>query len=171
MTTNTILDDAEQRIGSATAAAKDSRRQIIEVMRDEIGEPHLKRAEIELPKMETVITKEVRPYLDRLTRLSHHATTPLRPDILAHVRELENACATGTDWVRTGIEEYKRLTPPFESGTQKIDMSRRAAEVYGIRIKLMNWDGKVSRWRDLMAYIDQYIQDSGWPASAPVERS
>jgi len=161
---STILDDAEARIAPATARARATRAEIIEGMREEIGRQHYEQAKVELPKVERVIAKEVRPYLDRLTRLSQHATAPLRSDILAYARELETACATGTDWVRAGIDEWNRLAPPFVNGTLQLDLTRRAEEVGSIRMKLKSWDGRESRIRDLMAYINNYIQEGGWPA-------
>ena len=77
---------------------------------------------------------------------------------------METACATGTDWVRAGIDEWNRLAPPFVKGTLQLDLTRRAEEVGSIRMKLKSWDGRESRIRDLMAYINNYIQEGGWPA-------
>jgi hypothetical protein len=161
---STILDDAEARIAPATERARATRAEIIERMREEIGRQHYEQAKVELSKVERVIAQEVRPYLNRLTRLSQHATAPLRSDILKYVRELETACATGTDWVRAGIDEWNSLAPPFVKGTLQLDLTRRAEEVGSIRMKLKSWDGRESRMRDLVAYINQYIQESGWPA-------
>lgn len=167
MTTNTVLDDAEKRATDATAHAHTTQREIIETMREEIGRQHYQQAKVELPKLEQFIATHARPYVDRLTRLSQRAPVPLRSDILAHVRELQEACASGMDWVRAGIEDWDRLAPPLMPGTQQIDLMRRGAEVDSVRRRLMNWEGKESRCRDLMAYIDNYIKESGWPTSQP----
>jgi hypothetical protein len=159
-----ILDDAEQRIVPAAAAAQTRQREIVASMREEIGRQHYEHATVELPKLEQFIAKQVRPYVDRLMRLSHHAPAPLPPRILEKVRELQEGCASGTDWVRAGIDEWDRLAPPFVPGTQQLDTRRRTAEVDSLRKRLRNWDGRQARLRELMAHIDDYIKDTAWPS-------
>jgi len=83
------------------------------------------------------------------------------------VRELSDACLSGTRWTREGLDEWDHLAPPFVPGTQQIDGRRRAAEVDSLRRKLTNWNGKLSRLRALKASIEQYILESGWPAPQP----
>lgn len=167
MSTNTVLDDAGQRVGAAKAAAQTRQKEIIESMREEIGRQHYQRANLELPKLEQFITKHARPYLEHLTRLSQHAPAPLPSGILVYVRELESLCLSGTDWVQSAISEWDRLAPPFEANTQRLHLARRTTEVASIRTRLMNWEGKESRMRVLMTLIDTYVEQSHWPASPP----
>ena len=74
---------------------------------------------------------------------------------------------SGSGWVRVGIDEWDRLAPPLIPKTQQIDQNRRAVEVASICQKLMNWDGRQSRLRDLMALIEEYVRESGSPSMQP----
>jgi hypothetical protein len=163
-----VLEDAEQRIAPAAATAQTIQRERIQAMREEIGPQHYVQAQVELPKLEQVIAKDIRPFLEYLVRISQQAKTPLPPSVLDRVRELQELCESGARWVREGIDEWERLTPPLVRNTQQLDTGRRGTEVASLRTKLMNWDGKRSRLRDLRANIEQYIQESGWPAAQPV---
>lgn len=167
METNHVLDDAEQRIAPARAAAHTRQKEIIDGMREEVGREHYAHAQVELPKLDKFIAKDSRPFLDHLVRISQQATTPLPPFVLAWVNELNEHCVSGTNWVREGIDEWNRLAPPFLPSTQQIDQRRRGAEVASLRTKLMSWSGKASRLRDLRAWIEQYIAESGWPTMQP----
>ena len=164
---STILDDAEARLAPAAASAQTRQREIIEAMREVIGRPHYEQAKVELPKLEQFIAKESRPFLDHLKRISQQKKTPLPPSVMAWVREMSDACMSGADWVRAGIDEWDHLAPPFVNGTQQIDERRRTTEVASLRVKLMNWNGRRSRLRDLKVWIERYIQESGWPATQP----
>jgi hypothetical protein len=167
MNTLTVLDEAERRLPAEADRRRTLHREIVDGMRTEIGVNHYQEAKEQLPKLEEFITKHARPYLDRMVRLSHGATVPLPSYILAYVRELETTCATGTDWVRAGVGDWDRLAPPLIPDTQQIDHNRRAGEVDSIRRRLMNWNGKESRLRDLMTHINNYLKDSNWPVSPP----
>lgn len=92
---------------------------------------------------------------------------PLPVYIAAQLRELQDTCATGTDWVKPAIAEWDGLAPPFIPNTQQIDQTRRAVEVDSHRRRLMNWNGRESRLRDLKANFTNYIETTGWPASQP----
>jgi hypothetical protein len=164
---STILDHAEARIAPAALAAQTRQREIIEAMREECGLKHYTEAREQLPKLDHVIATESRPFLDQLTRISQQKNAPLPPSVSAWVRELADACFSGTRWTREGIDEWERLTPPCVPGTQQLDMLRRAVEIDSLRRKLMNWNGKLSRLRELKASIEQYILESNWPAPQP----
>ena len=164
---STILDHAEARIAPAALAAQTRQREIIEAMREEIGLKHYTEAREQLPKLDHVIATESRPFLDHLMRISQQKNAPLPPSVSAWVRELADACFSGTRWTREGIDEWDRLAPPCVPGTQQLDMMRRAVEIDSLRRKLMNWNGKSSRLHELKASIEQFILESGWPAPQP----
>lgn len=161
---STILDDAEQRLAPAAATAQTRQREIIEAMREEIGRQHYAQAQVELPKLERFIAEDVRPFPERLVRISQQAKTPLPSSVLAWVREMHETCENGTRWTREGLDEWARLAPPFVPNTQQLDMMRRKTEVASLRTKLMNWNGRQSRLRDLRAYVERFIRESDWPA-------
>ena len=168
METTTILDAAEQRLAPAAATAQTRQRDLIQAMREEIGPQHRAQAQVELPKLEQFIEKDIRPFRDHLVRISQQAKTPLPPSVLVWVRELNETCESGTRWVREGIDEWERLTPPLVRNTQQLDMGRRAIDVTSIRRKLMNWDGKRSFMEQRRKQVEDYIKQSGWPAAQPV---
>lgn len=167
MTTNTILDQAEQRVTDLKTQAHTTAKDIVAGMYEEIGRQHYAQAQVELPKLEQSIAKNSRPFLDQLVRISQQAKTPLPPFVLAWVRELQEFCVTGAQWTREGIDEWNRLAPPFVAGTQQLDPARRTREVDSLRKKLTNWNGRRHRLYELKVWIEQYIQESGWPAAQP----
>jgi hypothetical protein len=167
MTTNTILDEAEQRISSANTDVQATRTQIVESMRDEIGRQHYEQAKMKLEELERAITKLYRPFADRVEQIQQQTRAPLPSDIRGWLQEMRTICDTVPTTIRAGIEGWDRLTVPWQADGRTLDIPTRANLIYNIRVSLRNWDGAVSRLDSLKIYVENYIRDSGWPSSAP----
>lgn len=161
----TILDKAEGRIPSVYKTAQEFRAQSIDAMRDEIGRAHYTQAKDQLPKLERTIKETYRPFLDRIAHIQTQANTPLPAETLKWLREMATLCETVPNTIRNGLDEWDRLTPPIWTDGKSIDVTARAQLVSNIRSCLRNWDGAASRLDALKAYVERYIQESGWPAT------
>jgi len=159
----TIIDHAEQRATTTAEQVRATRQEVIRLMREEIGPQHYAAAKTELPKLEQFLATEIRPFLDRLTRLAARGTTSLPVYVMAWVREITTLSEIVPSTIRRGIDGWERLEPPIWTDGRSIDISARACMVFQIRTALMNWNGVQSRLETLRAQIEQYIHESGWP--------
>ena len=164
MTTNTVLDDAEQRIAPAVATARTIRQERIDAMCEEIGRQHYTQAKDQLPKLERAISETYRPFLERVATIQAQSKVPLPLAVQPWLREMATLCDTVPNTVRAGIEGWDRLTPPIWTDGKSVDITMRAELIGGLRQCLRNWDGIQGRLNDLTAQAERYFQESGWPA-------
>jgi hypothetical protein len=167
MTTTTVLDDAEQRIPPATATAQEVRQGRIEAMREEVGRKHYDQAKLELPKFEAFLSKEIRPFVDRVSRIGQRAMNPLPHHVQLWLNEMVMLGESVPRTIHTGFDAWAKLAPPIGPDGREVDVNERARLIYHIRFCLRNWDGMQGRLGDLKAYTEHYIRESGWPASQP----
>lgn len=167
MTPSSILDAAEARLAPGVAAAQTSRKAILESMRDEIGRQHYEHATVELPKLERFIEHEMRPWLARLSAIHAKAKTPFPSNVHAWLSETATLCDSFPNQVRGGIDAWERMVVPIWTDGHSVDLTARAMLVASIRQSLRSWDGASGRLEHLRAYVEQYIKESGWPASPP----
>ena len=165
MTTPSVLDAAEARLAPAAAAAQTSRKAILDAMRDEIGRQHYEHAKIELPKLEQFIEHEMRPWLARLSALHANAKTPFPSTVHAWLSEAAKLCDCLPNQVRGGIDAWGKMVVPIWTDGHSVDINARMALVGTIRQLLRSWDGASGRLEHLMAFVEQYIKESGWPAT------
>ena len=166
MTTNTILDDAEERVSDAHAHTKTTQTQIIDAMREEIGRQHYAQAKVTLPELERAMAKTYRPFVERVTGISAQAKAALPPDVQGWLRDMMTACDTVPTVVRQGIDGWDRLMPPIWKDGRSLDLAVRAQLVHDIRFCLRNGDGRQGSLDNLQAQVEHYIMDSGWPSRA-----
>ena len=167
MTTPSVLDAAEARLAPAAAAAQNSRKAILDAMRDEIGRQHYEHATVELPKLEQFIEHEVRPWLARLSALHANAKTPFPSNVHGWLSEAAKLCDSVPNQVRGGIDAWEKMVVPIWTDGHSVDLTARAMLVGSIRQLLRSWDGASGRLEQLRASVEQYINESGWPASPP----
>jgi len=167
MTTNTILDDAEQRIAPTTATAQTVRQEQLAAMQQEIGRPLLDQAKIELPKLEHVIAKDIRPFLARVASIAQRANTPLPIYVQNWLSEMNTLCESPPRTVRSGIDAWPQLTPPIWIDGTSLDLNERGRLISHMRFCLHNFDGVQGRLEVLKAQTEHYIKESGWPAGQP----
>ena len=161
----TILDDAEQRIAPAIAAAQTRQKEIIEGMREEIGRSHYEQAKKQLPELERALAETYRPFITRLASQEVRSKSPLPSPVKAQLTEMATLCDTVPRTTRTGIEGWDHLTVPLQKDGRSIDISVRAKWVHDIRFCLKNWDGVRSGLNSLKGQVELYVQESGWPAA------
>ena len=167
----TILDDAEQRLGASLADTQQTQQDATEAMRDEIGRQHYDQAKVELAKLERVINEEALPFLTRITALSKTAPAPLPQYVAAWLQEMDNNSQKVPPFIREGIVGWGQLRVPMAADGRNVDVNSRASLVHLIRMKLMNWNGHESRFRDLKAQVENYLRESGWPARQPTQET
>lgn len=160
----TILDHAEARIAPATDQARTTRTEIIDAMRDEIGRQHYTQAKDQLPKLERAISETYRPFLERVATIQAQSKVPLPLAVQPWLRDMATLCDTVPHAIRAGIEGWDRLTPPIWTDGKSVDITMRTLSIVNIRQCLRNWDGVQGRLDSLMAQVERYIQESGWPA-------
>jgi hypothetical protein len=166
--TNTVLDHAEQRAAEAATQGLFNRQAHIEELRDVIGLEHYQQAKIELPKFERFVNSEIRPWLDRLTRLRSKAKPALPAEMQKLVADIENLCITTPQTIRKGLEGWDRLQVPIWKDGKSVDQNQCRELVASLRSCLRNWDGMQGFIENCKARVERYISESGWPAAEPV---
>jgi hypothetical protein len=167
----TILENAEKRLSESIADTHQTEQDGVEAMRNEVGRTHFDQAKIELPKLERVIHEEIFPFLTRITALSKKAPIPLPQYVAAWLQEMENNSQKVPPFVKSGIDAWGQLRVPMAADGRSVDVNARATLIYQTRMRLMNWNGHESRFRDLKAQVENYLKESGWPARQPTQET
>lgn len=165
---STILDDAEKRIAPAAATAQTRQQQIIEAMREEIGPQHYAQAQVELPKLEQFIGKDIRPFLARVGTIAAKSKVTLPAQVQGFLAELATICDQSPQQIRRGIDAYTRLQVPLWKDGKTLDETARRTLVAVIRQDLRSWDGRRSFMEQRKGQVEDHIKHTGWPAAQPV---
>lgn len=164
MVSNTILDEAEQRIPSVADQARTGREEAIESMRDEIGRNHYGEAKRQLPLLDTAVAEIYRPFINRLAGLESRSKTPLPVSVRAWLTEMGTISESVPRTIREGLSDWDAIEPPiWKVDGKSIDQTVRAATIHGVRTRLRNWDGVRSRLAFLQGQVEQYVRESCWP--------
>jgi hypothetical protein len=165
---STILDDAEKRLAPAAAMAATRQQEIIEALRQEIGPQHYAQAQVELPKLEQFIGKDIRPFLMRVGTIAAKAKAPLPVQVQGWLTELSTICDQAPQQLHRGIDAYTRLQVPLWKDGKTVDETARRTLVAVIRQDLRSWDGKRSFMEQHKGRVEDYIKHTGWPAAQPM---
>ncbi len=168
METNTILDDAEQRLAPAAATAHTRQQDIIEAMREEIGRQHYEQAQGQLVELERVIANTYRPFLARVGTIAAKAKATLPSQAQGWLIELATHCDHSPQQVRRGLDAYTKLQVPLWKDGKTVDETARRTLVAVIRQDLRSWDGKRSFMEQRKGQVEEHIKHTGWPAAQPV---
>jgi hypothetical protein len=164
--TNTILDQAEQRVATGAQTVRGQEAQIIDEMRREIGLEHYVEAKRQLPFLEGAMARTFRPWLHQLAALEAKSGTPLPGLIRSYVEQLTKQADSAPAQLRAGIQDYEALSVRAMLWTdgRSVDRVVRAGLVLKIRAALRTHDGRLSAMENMKASIEAFIVENGWPA-------
>ena len=167
MNANTILEQAEKRVESANANAHTATEQGSEGLRQEIGPQHYLQAQEQLPVVEKAIQEIYLPFFSRILAIAGRVTTPLPARVHQWLKELGEGCHSAPQQIRNGIEAYKTIRVLLWMDGKTPDPVQCPNLVYRVRRDLMSWDGRLTRFKDLMGWIAAWIKETNWPAAKP----
>ncbi len=168
METNTILDEAEQRMAPEADQARTTQAAFIDSMRDEIGRQHYEQAQGQLVELERAIAHTYRPFLARVGTIAAKSKVTLPAPVTGWLTELSTLCDESPQQIRRGLDAYTTLQVPLWKDGKTVDETARRTLVAVIRDDLRSWDGMRSLMQQRKSQAEAYISHTGWPAAQPV---